>query len=191
MGFSCEIFSLSFLIIIKDVRYELLILGACKSTGLANPRKAVSFSWHCKFNFWQKWNYGIFLLWFILFFILFYFILYFICFIFYFHILLIVSFLFKLYKFINSSKLLSCRLGLQYILTAPLLRGKTPPTRLPVGCGWWPIMLEDGILVAEQSLTQQLKRSLVLKHSTLALTELDRWSERADPINWLVMSALF
>ena len=63
--------------------------------------------------------------------------------------------------------------------------------RLPVGCGWQPVMLEDGILMAEQSMTWQLKRSCDLQHSSLALTELDRRSERPDPINRLVMSALF
>ena len=39
--------------------------------------------------------------------------------------------------------------------------------RLPVGRGWQPVMLEDKILVAEQSMTWQLKRSCDLQHSTL------------------------
>ena len=52
-------------------------------------------------------------------------------------------------------------------------------------------MLEDAILVAEQSMTRQLKRSCDLEHFTLALTGLDGWSERPDPINQLVMSDLF
>ena len=39
-------------------------------------------------------------------------------------------------------------------LTAPLQRGTPPPptTRLPVGCGWRPVMLKDVILVVEQYL---------------------------------------
>ena len=45
--------------------------------------------------------------------------------------------------------------------------------------------------MAEQSLIWQPKRSCDLQHFTLAPTELDRKSERLDPINWLVMSALF
>ena len=50
-------------------------------------------------------------------------------------------------------------------------------------------MLEDGILVAEQSLTQQLKWSSELQYSTLAFIELDRWSERLILIKQLVMSS--
>ena len=49
-------------------------------------------------------------------------------------------------------------------------------------------MLESGILVVEQSMTWQLKRSCDLQHS---LTVLDGWSERPGLINQLVMSALF
>ena len=45
------------------------------------------------------------------------------------------------------------------MLTASLQRGKTPHTpprtKLPVDCGWQPIMLEDRIQVAKQSLTWQ------------------------------------
>ena len=52
-------------------------------------------------------------------------------------------------------------------------------------------MLKDRILVAEQSLIWQLKRSCYLQHFTLALTGLDWRSERPYPINRLVMSALF
>ena len=52
-------------------------------------------------------------------------------------------------------------------------------------------MLEDGILVAEKSLTQQLKKSLDFQHSTLDLTGLEGQLDRLDPINWLVMLALF
>ena len=33
-----------------------------------------------------------------------------------------------------------------------------PPMRLPVGCGGRPIMLEEGIMVAEKSMNRQLKR---------------------------------
>ena len=75
--------------------------------------------------------------------------------------------------------------------TAALQRGKTSPLRLPVGRGWQPIMLKNRILVAEQSLIWQPKRSCDLQHSTLALIGLDGRSQRPDPINWLVMSALF
>ena len=63
--------------------------------------------------------------------------------------------------------------------------------RLPVGPRWQPIMLEDRILVAEQSLTWQPNWSCDLQLSTLALNGLDGWSERPDSINRLVMSALF
>ena len=52
-------------------------------------------------------------------------------------------------------------------------------------------MLKDRILVAEQSLIWQLKRSCDLQHLTLALTGLDRRLERPDLINRLVMLALF
>ena len=52
-------------------------------------------------------------------------------------------------------------------------------------------MLEDGFLVAEQFITWQLKRPCDLQHSALALTGLDGQLERPDPINQLVMSALF
>ena len=52
-------------------------------------------------------------------------------------------------------------------------------------------MLEDGILVTEQSVTWQLKRSCDSQHSTLALTGLGGRSERPNLINQLVMSALF
>ena len=52
-------------------------------------------------------------------------------------------------------------------------------------------MLKDEILVAEQPLTWQLKRSPDFQLSTFALTELDGRLERLSPINWLVMSALF
>ena len=63
-----------------------------------------------------------------------------------------------------------------------LCRGvKLPATRLLVGCEWQPVMLEDGILVAVQSVTWQLKRSRDTQHSTLALTRLDWWLERPDP----------
>ena len=43
-------------------------------------------------------------------------------------------------------------------------------------------MVEDGILVAEQSLTRQLKRSHDLQHSTLVLIGLDRRLERSNLI---------
>ena len=49
-----------------------------------------------------------------------------------------------------------------------LCRGvkKKKPMRLPVSRGWRPIMLKDGILVAEQSLIWQPKRSWDLQHFT-------------------------
>ena len=50
-------------------------------------------------------------------------------------------------------------------------------------------MLKDGVLVVEQSLIWQPKRLCDLQHFTLALTGLDGWSERPDPINRLIMSA--
>ena len=62
--------------------------------------------------------------------------------------------------------------------------------RLPVGCGWWPVRLQDRILVTEQSVTQQPKWSHVCNISTLSLTGLDKWSERSDLINWVVMLSL-
>ena len=52
-------------------------------------------------------------------------------------------------------------------------------------------MLGDRILVAEQSVIWQLKRSCNLQRSTLALTGLDRQLDRPNPINGLVMSVLF
>ena len=50
-------------------------------------------------------------------------------------------------------------------------------------------MFEGRILIAEQSLTRQPNWSSDEQHSTLALTELDGWLERPDPINWLVISS--
>ena len=47
------------------------------------------------------------------------------------------------------------------------------PMRLPVSCGWRPVMLKDRILVVEQSFIWQLKRSRDLQHSTLTLTGLE------------------
>ena len=55
--------------------------------------------------------------------------------------------------------------------TALLPRGK-PPVKLPVGCQWPSVMLEDGILI-EQSLTRQPKKSRDWQHSTQVLTGLD------------------
>ena len=49
------------------------------------------------------------------------------------------------------------------------------------------VMLQDGMLMAEQPVTWQLKRSSDQKHSTLALTGINRQSEKPDPINRLVM----
>ena len=44
--------------------------------------------------------------------------------------------------------------------TAHLQRSKTPcPTRLPDDRKWQPVMLKDGILVVEQSVTRQPKGS--------------------------------
>ena len=43
-------------------------------------------------------------------------------------------------------------------------------------------MLEDGILVAEQSVTRQPNWLSDLQQSTVALTGLDGQSERPDPI---------
>ena len=66
--------------------------------------------------------------------------------------------------------------------TAPLQRGNPPPTGPPVGCGWRPVMLKDGILVSEQSMTCNTPPWLLL--------ELDGRSERPAPINQLVTSSL-
>ena len=52
-------------------------------------------------------------------------------------------------------------------------------------------MLEDGILLAERSMTWQLKRARDLQHFSLALTGLDGQLERPDLINQFIMSALF
>ena len=52
-------------------------------------------------------------------------------------------------------------------------------------------MLKDGILVAEQSLIWQPKRSCDLQYSILALTGVDGQFWRSDLINQLVMSVLF
>ena len=52
------------------------------------------------------------------------------------------------------------------------------------------VILEDGILVAEQFVTQQLKWSRDLEHSTLVLTELDGQSETPETINQLFKSKL-
>ena len=72
-----------------------------------------------------------------------------------------------------------------------LFRGVRLPsiTGLPVGQGWWPVILEDEIMVAKQFMTRQSKWSHDLQHSTLALTGLDRHSERPNPTNWLLMSS--
>ena len=72
--------------------------------------------------------------------------------------------------------------------TAPLLRGKDPAPKLPVGCVWQPVMFKDGILVADQSVNLQPKCSRELQDSTLALIGLDRQLERPDPINQEVIS---
>ena len=61
------------------------------------------------------------------------------------------------------------------------------PTWLPVG--WWLVLLVDRILMAEQSVTWQLKRSRYLQHFTWALIVLDRRLERSDLINQLIMSS--
>ncbi len=76
--------------------------------------------------------------------------------------------------------------------TAPLETNKTAPlleTKLPLGHGWRPIMLQDKILMTEQSVIWQLKCSHDLKHSTLVLIGLDTLLERSDPISWLLMSS--
>ena len=52
------------------------------------------------------------------------------------------------------------------------MRPHTHPMRLLVDRGWWPMILGDGLLVAEQYGTRQLKWSRDVKHSTLALTQL-------------------
>ena len=62
-------------------------------------------------------------------------------------------------------------------------------TRPLIAYGWWSVMLKDRILVAEHSITQQLKWSHDLQHSTLAFTGLDGQSDEPDPINRLVMSS--
>ena len=74
---------------------------------------------------------------------------------------------------------------------APLPRVKLPPPamRLFICCRWQPILLEDVILVAEQSVTLLPKLSHNFQHFTLIFTRQDRWLERPNPINWLVMSS--
>ena len=69
------------------------------------------------------------------------------------------------------------------MLTAPLQKDKTPPTRLPVGY----IVFVNRILVAEQFVTRQLKWSYNLQHATLVLTGLHRQLEKHNLINWQVM----
>ena len=64
-----------------------------------------------------------------------------------------------------------------------------PPIRTPVGHGWWPVILENEILVVKQSVTWQPKWSHDLLPFTLALTRLDRWLKRPEPINQLVVSS--
>ena len=54
-----------------------------------------------------------------------------------------------------------------------------PSTRLLVGYEWQPEMLEERIVVAEELVSQQLKWSQDLQHSTLAFIELDKWLERS------------
>ena len=62
-------------------------------------------------------------------------------------------------------------------------------TRLSVGRRWQPIMLQDEILMAKQSVTRQPKWSHDLQYSILALTGLENWSERADLISRSVISS--
>ena len=62
-----------------------------------------------------------------------------------------------------------CRLHLCRGITSPL-----PTMRLPVSCGWQLVMLEDRILVAEQFVTWQLKRSCDSQLSTYWA----RWAAR-------------
>ena len=69
-----------------------------------------------------------------------------------------------------------------------LVHDPHPPIRLSVVCGWPPVMLENRILVAEQSGIWQLKWSRDLQHSTYILIGLDRWLEKPDLVNHLVMS---
>ena len=65
--------------------------------------------------------------------------------------------------------------------------GPLPKWSLSVCWGVWPVMLQDVIIVAEQSLTGQPKWSRNLQHSNSAVTELGRLSKRFDPINLLIM----
>ena len=59
----------------------------------------------------------------------------------------------------------------------------------PLQSGWQSVMFEDCILVVELSSSwPESQRSHVIQHSPLALTGLDKQSERSDLINWLVMS---
>ena len=68
-----------------------------------------------------------------------------------------------------------------------VMRPHPPSMRPPVGHGGVLIRLGDGILVAEQSLIQQLKQLSDLQYSTLALTGLNRQSKRPNLISQLVM----
>ena len=70
-----------------------------------------------------------------------------------------------------------------------LYRGLRPLTRLPVGRGWLHVMIRDGILVTEQSLIWQPKRSSDLQHTILALTGWDGQLEGIKQTNRLVVSS--
>ena len=59
--------------------------------------------------------------------------------------------------------------------------GKTPPMGPPVGCGWRPVMLKDGVMVDEQSMT--------CNTPPITLLRIDGRSKRPLPINQLVTSS--
>ena len=82
------------------------------------------------------------------------------------------------------------RLGLENTPTASLQKGKISPNE-DTRCSpeWRPAILKNGMLVAEQSVTRQLKWSSDLQYSTLAYAGLNGRAERPNPIDQLVMSS--
>lgn len=89
---------------------------------------------------------------------------------------------------IKKLSFLSCWLGLQNTPTALLQssQGALPPRAL-VCCGWWPVMHEDWILMADWSMTLQ---NHVNSNTPLwPLLVQNEWLERPSLINWLVMSS--
>ena len=73
---------------------------------------------------------------------------------------------------------------------SPLYRSKKSlPTRSPVGCGWQPVMLEDGILVVKWYMGQMLKQShnlqLLLRSLLGQEGRLERRDQSADYVKHL------